>query len=159
MRVTRRGRTTFLLTGFVATAACGVDTTGGREPGESALADIPMSGEAEVPPVQSQGSGTARTSLVANLLRVTGSFRGLTSDLAAVEGSPAHVHDGPAGSAGPIVFDLEVTPGEDRRSGTFDGERLLDQEQLSAFQSGRYYVNVHTAAHPPGELRGQLIAE
>ena len=160
MRVASWGWAALLATGLLAVAACGEDdTTGGSGPGTLLeLTDVPMSGDQEVPPVQSTASGTASASLTGNLLRVTGSFQGLTSDLMAVQGSAAHVHDGPMGQAGPVVFNLRVTPGADNRSGTFDGEMLLDQNQLAALQAGRYYVNVHTTGNPAGELRGQLAA-
>ncbi len=35
------------------------------------------------------------------------------------------------------------------------GAKLTDQ-QYDAFKAGNLYVNVHSAAHPGGEIRGQL---
>jgi hypothetical protein len=32
----------------------------------------------------------------------------------------------------------------------------LTPDLLAALQQGNTYVNIHTAAHPPGEIRGQL---
>ena len=63
----------------------------------------------------------------------------------------AHIH-GPAG------------PGErggghslhQRRRRTITGEARLTPEQLGQLTSGQWYVNLHTAANPGGEIRGQL---
>jgi hypothetical protein len=147
-----------LATGFgTALWACGgSDSTGTGGPDTLEIGDIQMSGDQEVPPAETTGRGTASPTLTGNLLRVTGTFEGLSAPLMEVAGSSAHVHDGPIGQSGPIVFNLVVTPGQDGRSGTFEGEQLLDQNQLRAFQAGRYYVNVHTQAYPGGEIRGQL---
>jgi hypothetical protein len=32
----------------------------------------------------------------------------------------------------------------------------LDADQLKAFKAGELYINVHSAANPGGEIRGQL---
>lgn len=158
MGVATRGWAGLLGAGLAwATIACGDDgTTGSGGPDILELTTVPLSGEQEVPRVRTEATGEATANLTGNLLRVTGTFEGLESDLHEVAGSSAHVHDGPPGESGPVVFNLQVTPGEDNRSGTFDGEMLLDMNQLQALQEGRYYVNVHTALHPSGEIRGQL---
>jgi hypothetical protein len=158
MGAATRGWAGILLVGWAAaTVACGADdaTEGGR-PNSLELATVPLSGDQEVPPASTGASGEATATLTGNLLRVTGSFEGLESDLLNVAGSYAHVHDAPRGQAGPVVFNLQVTPGADMRSGTFEGEMLLDQNQLQALEAGRFYVNVHTASHPTGEIRGQF---
>jgi hypothetical protein len=38
----------------------------------------------------------------------------------------------------------------------FSGEAQITPEQFNQLSSGQWYVNVHTAAHPGGEIRGQL---
>lgn len=62
----------------------------------------------------------------------------------------AHIHVGPPGVAGPpdLPFDDPNSP----ITQTF----LLTPEQAADALSGNLYVNVHTLANPPGEIRGQL---
>jgi hypothetical protein len=35
---------------------------------------------------------------------------------------------------------------------------VLTAAQVDELKAGKMYVNVHTAAHPGGEIRGQLMA-
>ena len=63
----------------------------------------------------------------------------------------AHIHTGQTGVAGPVSVPL-CTPCQSPASGTED----VNAAVLAALQSGRAYVNVHTAANGPGEIRGQL---
>lgn len=73
-------------------------------------------------------------------------FSGLTGPAGA-----AHIHTGVAGQSGPVVVPL-CGPCESPASGTAN----VDAAVLSALQTGGAYVNVHTAANAPGEIRGQL---
>lgn len=125
---------------------------------EALAFDVTLSGDAEVPPVDTSASGSANVSLVGDVMLLVGDFSGLSSDLLEVDGSPAHVHLAPSGEAGPVVFPVEVAPGEDNRSGSFRLAQALTPEQQAQFLAGRYYVNVHSADNPDGELRAQLDA-
>lgn len=121
--------------------------------------DVALSGDEEVPPVDTDATGDVTVTVEDNRLRVTGAFSDLSSPLTDVSGTPAHIHEAPPGENGPIVFPIEVTPGDDDRSGTFDDTFTLTDEQLNTFEAGNYYLNVHSEDHPGGELRVQLVGE
>ena len=38
------------------------------------------------------------------------------------------------------------------------GDATLTDAQMKDLQDGKWYFNIHTAAHPDGEIRGQLAA-
>ena len=75
----------------------------------------------------------------------------------------AHIHEGAAGTNGPVVVNLAapadgnaadcLTEGE---AGKFVGDQTV-AEILA--DPGDYYVNVHNAEYPGGAVRGQLAAE
>ncbi len=93
----------------------------------------------------------------------------------------AHLHLGPKGQNGPVVFwlyaDASVNPNFPRSDGPFTGEirgmltaadfvmprdsegRVLVpsfEEAIANLMNGNTYINVHTVAHPGGEIRGQF---
>lgn len=67
-----------------------------------------------------------------------------------------HIHLGYAGVSGGIV----VTLTEDDTDATrWEAAATLSAEQLTAFESGELYFNVHTSTYTGGELRGQIVPE
>ena len=113
-----------------------------------------LSGDQEVPPSGSAGTGTVSGTMDANTgaLTLHISFSGLSGNTTA-----AHIHSAPAGSnggvsvnLGPLGLPLGVT------SGGFTAETALSAEQVANMMAGNMYVNVHTEAVPSGELRAQL---
>ena len=66
-----------------------------------------------------------------------------------------HIH-GPAdaGHASGVLIPLA---GPDAPSGTIAGKVALTSQQLSDIVAGLTYVNIHTAAHSSGEIRGQVV--
>jgi hypothetical protein len=68
----------------------------------------------------------------------------------------AHIH-GPAaeGKNGPVQIWLtkKGSPAES----PIKGQATLTPEQAKQFEAGELYINVHTEAHPGGEIRGQVM--
>jgi len=123
----------------------------------SFVPDIKLLGVNEVPSVKTPAYGSADALLIFNFLILFGSFDDLQGDLFEVAGSPAHVHAGERGENGPIVFNLDVTPRSDNRSGSFTGFGILPDTSVVA--DGGLYINLHTEAFNGGELRGQVSLE
>ena len=41
-------------------------------------------------------------------------------------------------------------------SGAIKGKATLTEAQAKQFEAGDWYINVHTKAHPGGEIRGRV---
>ncbi|XAH25764.1 CHRD domain-containing protein [Xylophilus sp. GW821-FHT01B05] len=111
-----------------------------------------LTGAAEVPPVQSSGTGT----LQAWYSKETGSLRWrLTYTGLSGAATAAHFH-GPAAvgaNAGVLV------PIGAPYTGSQEGVSAITPAQASDLLAGRWYVNVHTQQHPGGEIRGQVTVQ
>lgn len=66
----------------------------------------------------------------------------------------AHIHAGARGTAGDVVVALCGT--SPACTSGMTGTMTLTAAQTKALKAGGYYVNVHTAANPGGEIRGQI---
>jgi len=106
-----------------------------------------LSGENEVPPIETRASGSA-----VFLVQPDGSVSG-TVRTEGIEAIAAHVHEGAADVNGPVVVPL--TKQGDHEWVTPEGAKFT-AKQLDALMVGDLYVNVHTKAHMSGEIRGQL---
>lgn len=73
------------------------------------------------------------------------------------DATQAHVHEAYAGAAGPVLVALNQDPMDAGRWFVEDG--VLNAAGLDAFAAGRLYVNVHSPANQPGEVRGQILPE
>ena len=108
-----------------------------------------LSGAQEVPPTTSQGKGNADITFdtASKQLSWTVNYSGLSGPPTA-----AHFH-GPAEAgknAGVAV------PIPNQATSPVTGSHTLTDAQATDLLAGRYYVNVHTAASPGGEIRGQV---
>jgi hypothetical protein len=110
-----------------------------------------LSGRSEVPKTDSKGTGRLQATFdtQTKVFNYTLTFDGLSGPATVV-----HIH-GPADrkqSAGVI------TPlGDKNPTSPITGTVTLTDEQVKFLQSARLYVNVHTAANPGGEIRGQIV--
>lgn len=103
-------------------------------------------GNEETPPNASTATCTAElTVLPDDSVVLTGTYAGITP-------ISAHVHTGPIGTAGPILFGLNLQNGE--LSGSF----RATVTELANLRAGFWYVNLHSNTFPQGEVRGQLAA-
>ena len=109
---------------------------------------VDLKGASEVPANNSTASGTGNISVAADK-SVSGK-----STTTGIEGKMAHIHTGAAGANGPVLVGL--TKDGDNGWTVPAGAKFTD-EQYAAYLAGGLYVNVHTAAHPGGEIRGQLL--
>jgi hypothetical protein len=103
-------------------------------------------GSNEVPPNASTASGSG--SFVYNVASRELNYSIGTSGLTA---TAAHIHQGAAGVNGPVVHAL------DHSSVPMQGMWTLSESEAGALANAGLYVNVHTAAFPGGEIRGQIL--
>lgn len=107
---------------------------------------VVLGGDNEVPAVKTAANG-AGTITINPDMSVSGSV-----STSGIEGTMAHIHAAAAGKNGPVIIPLT-------KSG--DGWAVppgakLSEAQYKEFKAGDLYVNVHSAAHKGGEIRGQL---
>jgi CHRD domain/Bacterial Ig domain/Secretion system C-terminal sorting domain/Cohesin domain len=125
-----------------------------------------MAGIHENPPVQSPAAGRGFVRIVesSNTLQFFGFVEALSGTFSA-----SHLHLGAVGENGPVLVPLVpdvIAP--DGRGASWSismdmatiplppGSTL--PELVERIRHGHAYVNVHTSAHGPGEVRGQLLA-
>jgi hypothetical protein len=108
-----------------------------------------LDSKSEVPPNTSAGKGTADIDYDAATKKLTWklTYSGLTGPATA-----AHFH-GPA-EAGKNAGVAVAIP--NATSSPAEGSATLTDAQAADLMAGKYYVNVHTAANPNGEIRGQV---
>lgn len=114
---------------------------------------LSASGEEEVPDSGSQAS--AQVDLTINV--ATGDVQGgLTTN--GINATAAHIHDAFAGDNGPVLIPLDQDAG-DPTIFTVPAGSTLDSAGVDRLLAGALYVNVHSAAFPGGEIRGQILPD
>jgi len=110
-----------------------------------------LNGAQQVPAVGTNafGLGTFLLARHNGSLKFNAVFNGLSGPITAI-----HFHSGAIGTTGPVVQDLMAFLSGNTLSGEVDPTPIL-----AALLAGNIYLNVHTAANPNGEIRGQVLME
>lgn len=112
-----------------------------------------LSGENEVPEIVGEGSGTFEASIdqQTRALKWTISYSGLSGPVTAAHFHGPALADENAEAVVPITGNLTLSP--------IERTTTLTEAQMEELQAGKWYVNLHTAANPEGEIRGQVSVQ
>ena len=109
-----------------------------------------LDGKHEVPPTESSGTGTLDATLdkQTRMLSYTLTYTGLSDPATA-----AHFH-GPAdaGANAGIAMMLPMP-----LTSPIKNTATLTDAQMADLLANKWYVNIHTATNPKGEIRGQVV--
>ena len=145
----------------VASVACGAgNSTATRDARYVAT----LTGASERPlPTRSTATGSALVTVSGRSATFVITANGFAAPLVA-----GHIHIGAADVIGQVVVPFAITG----QSGivatgsidlgvpiTFNTLTISGDSLRTLFATGRAYVNLHTAAWPDGEIRGQLVAQ
>jgi hypothetical protein len=131
-----------------AATVLGSCTSMGPMGGMSNTQQLTLSGANEVPPViGSPMSGTATVTINPDrTVSVKVAVSGMTA-------TASHIHEGPPGTIGKVIVPFTKTG--DNTFASPEGAKLTES-QYASYKAGDLYVNVHSAAHPVGEVRAQI---
>jgi hypothetical protein len=107
-----------------------------------------LAGTTEVPANDSAAKGTADLDYdtATKILKWTISYSGLKAPA-----TMGHIHGPAAAGANAGVAVPFANP-----ASPITGQATLTDAQADALMNGMLYVNIHTSAHPAGEIRGQI---
>ena len=110
-------------------------------------------GSSEVPPVTSSATGKLEATVDQQTMKLNYivTYSGLSGGTA----TAGHFH-GPAAMGANAGVALPFTG---NLTSPIKGEASLTAAQLEQLMAGKWYVNLHTAAHPGGEIRGQVTVK
>jgi hypothetical protein len=113
---------------------------------ETMTFEADMKGSSEVPPTDSAATGSAEVSVDTATKKLSWT---VTSTGLSGEATAAHFH-------GPAAPGANADPAVDISSALAKGSADLSDQQLADLQAGKWYINIHTAKFPDGEIRGQV---
>jgi hypothetical protein len=116
---------------------------------ETVILKADLKGSNEVPPNNSAATGKAEATLdtATRHLTYTVTFSGLSGPVVG-----AHFHGpGETGKNAGIALPFKTV------QSPIDGTATLTENQVADLLAGKWYANLHTAANPGGELRGQMM--
>jgi hypothetical protein len=108
---------------------------------------VTLSGSQEVPPVTTSATGSGTITVAADQ-SISGKIT-----TTGIKGTAAHIHVAAPGTNGPVIVPL--TKDGENGWAVGPGAKLQDAH-YQAFKDGNLYINVHSAANPNGEIRGQI---
>lgn len=140
---------TFLSLGVIA-AALSLSACGSMVASNAMALSAKLSAANEVPSNTSAGTGMLDASLdkQTNVLTWTVTYAGLTGPVKA-----GHFH-GPAAAGANAGVALGFSGSVES---PIKGTATLTAAQAADVMAGKWYVNLHTAANPGGEVRGQVM--
>lgn len=125
-----------------------------------------VTGASEVPAT----SSTATGEFTATLDETNKTFSWVLNVPNITNATMAHLHQGAAGTNGPVVLPLFTPPLSQTSANSINTSSVSREFNLSgplmnnwdafvtAVKAGNIYVNVHTTANPGGEIRGQVVS-
>lgn len=137
--------------GMTLLAACALSACA-MGPSKAANFAATMDGASEVPAKTTGGKGdvTATLDPATKVLTYHVTFSGLTGPASA-----GHFH----GPAAPGVNAGVVIPFAAPIASPINGTVTLTDAQMADLMAGKWYANIHTAANPAGEIRGQMMSK
>ena len=123
-------------------------------PANISLLRTELEGQQQNPPVASTGSALAYSTVNTETGAIVANLRSTNLEDATV----AHIHNGFAGTNGPVFLGLEQNA-DDLSLWASPAGATLSAEELEFINTGASYFNLHTPANPSGEVRGQIIPQ
>jgi hypothetical protein len=135
---------------LLAVLAIGTMVSAGVAGAEVVHFTAKLDGASETPPRVTKGTGTAdvRLDTVTRMLSWKVEYSGLTGPA-----TMAHFH-GPAamGTAAKVTVPLTGD-----LTSPISGAAPINDGQIGDLRGGLWYLNIHTAKYPAGEIRGQVL--
>ena len=128
--------------------SCDKDDDPVPDPNTTFKASINGASESSPNPSTATGNATATFNKDTKILTVNVTFSGVTA-------TNGHIHKGAIGVAGGVIFGFTAPI----TSPINYVSPALDATQEADLFANLYYVNIHSAAYPAGEIRGQLLKQ